>query len=108
MVWYPAVRLANGEPAKRDRGKRPGAMLDDQGNKLEPLPKSKWIGKRPRVHDARHTCASWLLAKNVPPTVVQDMLGHESFATTDKLYRHLMPSSRDEVRSAISAALTAA
>lgn len=108
MVWYPSVRLANGEPAKRDRGKRPGAMLDEQGNKLEPLPKAKWIGKWPRVHDARHTCASWLLGKNVPPTVVQDMLGHESFATTDKLYRHLMPSSRDEVRSAISAALTGA
>jgi integrase len=106
MVWYPSVRLANGEEAKRDRGRRPGRMVDEDGTTLKPLPKSKQIGKRPRVHDARHTNASWLLARGVPPTVVQDHLGHESFATTDKLYRHLMPSAREEVRSAISAALT--
>src|SRR5690606_27009302 len=35
-----------------------------------------------RVHDLRHTHASWLIAAGVPLPVIQRRLGHESIATT--------------------------
>jgi integrase len=47
------------------------------------------LGKRPRVHDLRHTCASWLIARGVPLPVIQQHLGHESISTTVNLYGHL-------------------
>lgn len=55
-------------------------------------------GKRPRIHDLRHTCASWLLNDNTPLTVVQAHLGHESIKTTSDRYGHL------DRRSAVDAA----
>lgn len=101
-AWQPAVRLANGEPAQKDGAKRIARRRDAAGNLLLPLDPP--IGKRPRIHDSRHSCASWLLAQGVPPTDVQDHLGHESFATTDQLYRHMMPGAPGRVRAALAAA----
>jgi integrase len=101
-VWGPAVRLANGEPAAR--GKRVGRRRDARGDAIEPA--AKPLGKRPRPHDARHTCASWLLAAGAPLNVVQAHLGHESITTTVDRYGHLMPSARAAVSSALSVALT--
>ncbi|MFE3081756.1 tyrosine-type recombinase/integrase [Nocardia tengchongensis] len=46
-------------------------------------------GKRPRIHDLRHTCASWMLGANIPMYVVQRHLGHESITTTSDRYGHL-------------------
>lgn len=43
----------------------------------------------PRIHDLRHTHASWLIAGNVPLPVIQRRLGHESITTTIDLYGHL-------------------
>lgn len=57
-------------------------------------------GKRPRIHDLRHTCASWLLNANTPLQVVQAHLGHESIKTTSDRYGHL------DRRTAAEAALT--
>jgi len=48
------------------------------------------LGKTPRIHDLRHTHASWLLEK-YPITVVQARLGHESIQTTVDTYGHLRP-----------------
>lgn len=45
--------------------------------------------KRPRIHDMRHTCASWMIARGVPLPVIQFHLGHENIATTVNLYGHL-------------------
>jgi integrase len=48
------------------------------------------LEKRPRIHDLRHTHASWLLSD---PTVsmyrLQRRLGHESITTTEGTYGHL-------------------
>lgn len=41
-------------------------------------------------HSLRHTFASWQLMRGVPPQVVQHRLGHESLATTSKVYAHLL------------------
>lgn len=47
------------------------------------------LQKQPRIHDLRHTCASWLLNANTPITVVQAQLGHESITTTVDRYGHV-------------------
>lgn len=48
----------------------------------------------PRIHDVRHTHASWLLGTGMMDmTTLSRRLGHESTATTDKIYLHLMPDA---------------
>ena len=51
-----------------------------------------------RIHDLRHTFASWLASNpEIPMTVVRDLLGHSSLATTNK-YSHLR---EDALKNAI-------
>jgi integrase len=47
------------------------------------------LTKTPRVHDLRHTCASWLIQAGRPLPAVQEQLGHESILTTINSYFHL-------------------
>jgi len=90
-VWSPAVRLANGKPAfeksklypDRDWSARSGGPW--AGRK----PAKKPLGKIPRVHDLRHSHASWLLLAGVSIVVVQGRLGHESITTTVDRYGHI-------------------
>lgn len=62
------------------------------------------LDPRPRIHDARHTHASWLLAQGVPVHVVSARLGHESIQTTVDTYGHLMPDLVQQAGLAASAA----
>jgi integrase len=51
-------------------------------------------GDYPRVHDVRHSHASWLLATGMMDmTTLSRRLGHESTHTTDQIYLHLMPDA---------------
>lgn len=43
-----------------------------------------------RIHDMRHTCASWLVMAGTPLTTVRDLLGHSSVTVTER-YAHLAP-----------------
>lgn len=86
-VWAPAVERAwpsvdeNGQPTR------------------SPL--------RPRVHDLRHTNASWLIQAGVPLPVIQSHLGHESITTTVGTYGHLDRRSMQSAADIIGAALGA-
>lgn len=64
------------------------------------------LTKRPRVHDLRHTNASWLIAGRVPLPVIQGRLGHESITTTVDRYGHLLNSADDEVVAAVEWAMS--
>jgi integrase len=56
--------------------------------------------RRIRYHDPRHTCASLLLAQNVPARVVMETLGHSQLAMTTDLYSHVMPTALREAADA--------
>lgn len=84
-VWQPAVRAANDES-------RGGAVL----------------GKRPRIHDMRHTCASWMIGAGVSLPVVQRHLGHESITTSVDRYGHLEPAHLAAAATALSGVMTLA
>lgn len=64
------------------------------------------LTKKPRVHDLRHTCASWLVQAGVPLPVVQAHLGHENIHTTISVYSHLDRASGQRAASAINDMLT--
>ena len=55
-----------------------------------------------RFHDLRHCCASLLLAQNVHPKVVQEILGHSQIAMTLDLYSHVLPSVRKDAATLMS------
>ena len=42
-----------------------------------------------RYHDLRHSCASLLLANDVPLKQIQEWLGHSDIGTTANIYSHL-------------------
>lgn len=65
----------------------------------------KQTGKRPRPHDLRHTCASWMINNGAELTDVQAHLGHEKITTTVDIYGHLDRRSGHRAAAAVSKAL---
>src|SRR5690625_5084718 len=55
------------------------------------LDKAELDDPQPRIHDLRHTHASWLIGAGRPLPYVQRRLGHESIQTTVDTYGHLAP-----------------
>jgi integrase len=58
------------------------------------LPAVDGLEPRPRIHDLRHSHASWLLANGAHIEVVSARLGHESVKTTWDVYHHLLPDAQ--------------
>lgn len=56
-----------------------------------------------RIHDFRHSHASYLISKGVNMYTVSRRLGHSSIQMTIDRYTHLMPDAQDEVVDAINA-----
>ena len=57
------------------------------------------------IHELRHSCASLLIAREVPLEVVAEQLGHASIRVTKDVYGHLMPSSRAKAAVAMRTVL---
>jgi integrase len=60
--------------------------------------------KRVRIHDLRHTNASWLLQEGLGIYQLQAHLGHESITTTLDRYSHLMPEALRDTAAAMDRA----
>lgn len=60
----------------------------------------------PRIHDLRHTCASWMIQSGVPLPVVSRHLGHESIQVTVDVYGHIDRTSAAAAADAIGEMLT--
>jgi integrase len=88
-IWQPAVE-------------RTWPSVDEERNPIT----DKSVGNlRPRIHDLRHTCASWLVRGGVPLPVIQQHLGHESINTTINLYSHIDRRSMQAAAAAIEQVL---
>jgi integrase len=59
-----------------------------------------------RFHDLRHTCATLLLAQQVPARVVMELLGHSQISLTMNLYSHVIPALRKEAAERMEVALS--
>ena len=55
------------------------------------------VHRVPRIHDLRHTHASWLLNAGVSIHAVQQRLGHSSVMTTLHTYGHAAADSEDRI-----------
>lgn len=55
--------------------------------------------KKIRIHDFRHSHASYLINNNTIPSVVAKRLGHKDVGTTLNTYSHLYPSTEQEAIS---------
>ena len=108
--WTPARRLANGLPAfataKGDPSRAWKART--RGVWADRSPAKKPLGKWPRIHDLRHSHASWLLAAGVGIDVVQRRLGHESITTTVDRYGHISLERQAQAGDAIGIVLAGA
>lgn len=81
------------------RMKRGGALNTQSFNSKYWVPavrkaQKDGLRKSPRVHDLRHTYASWMLADGTRLRDLSDLMGHESVNTTSNVYSHMMPDSR--------------
>jgi len=80
-------------------------FADKDGGFLDPdsvVRRYKRLLKRvglPRLcfHDLRHSAATILLAADVHPKKVQELLGHSSISMTLDLYSHVIPSMQQDV-----------
>lgn len=75
-VWLPAVAAAYAE-------RNADGFLVGLGERIP--------YKRVRIHDLRHSHASWMIMKRVDMFAVKSRLGHESITTTYNTYGHLDP-----------------
>jgi integrase len=60
---------------------------------------------RCRFHDLRHSCASFLLAQNVAPRVVMEILGQSQIALTMNTYSHVLPGLKVDAAQSMNAIL---
>lgn len=105
----------------RSQGKAPDDLLftGPEGNRWDAgtFRRLRWVPaielaaeklgliEQPRIHDIRHSHASWLIAMKVPLPAIQARLGHESITTTVDRYGHLLDALDDEVIAAVEWAM---
>lgn len=85
-VWSPMLHEFAGDTVTQER---------DQWGHVETKVLKEGRGKRPKIHDLRHTFASWAIQNGVPLPVIQRQLGHESITTTVDRYGHIARADFD-------------
>ncbi len=65
------------------------------------------LTERLRLHQARHTYASFMIAAGVNPKALSSFMGHSSITVTFDLYGHLMPGTEAEGAALLDAFLDA-
>jgi integrase len=102
--WAPAVARArvceaHWEPQRTKRSTTERPRLP------EPCDCPGVLDKTPRIHDCRHSNASWLIAAGVPLAAISRRLGHSSIQITVDRYGHLDPALDVEVNAAVDRAM---
>lgn len=86
-VWLPAVKAMQ--------------RCDTHAAAAKPCGCAGTVTKTPRIHDLRHSHASWLIAAGYSLVRIQYRLGHESIKTTIDRYGHLEAEAGDEITAAL-------
>ncbi|WP_346007482.1 site-specific integrase [Janibacter terrae] len=94
QAWRPAVAEFAGDEFEIEKGRK--IIVHSLGD-----------GKHPRVHDLRHSWASWHIQAGTPLPVIQRQMGHESIQTTIDTYGHLARADFDALGAKTSAWLPA-
>jgi len=66
------------------------------------------LGKSPRVHDLRHSHATWMIARGMNLAMLQRRLGHEKITTTVDTYGHVLPDALNKAADIASLSLAGA
>ena len=75
-AWEPALKASGYIKSTQAKDGKPGV-----------------VGNMPRIHDCRHTHASWLVGAGMEIFQLSRRLGHESVTTTMDRYSHLLPDA---------------
>lgn len=108
VIALAAVKPLLGKPGDLVFTTRSGGHITHANfynNVWRPTMERAGLDPAPRIHDARHTHASWLISDGQSLEAVQDQLGHESIETTRRVYAHLLPAVGVAVGKAASEAL---
>ena len=54
-----------------------------------------------KIHEFRHSCATYLINKNIDPKDIASWLGHSSINTTLTVYAHLLPIRKEAIKNII-------
>jgi integrase len=85
-----------------------GRPHDSRNISRRVLPRLLGRAKLPamRLYDARHSCATLLLAAGVNPKIVSARLGHSTVAMTLNTYSHILPSMQQEAADTLARLVT--
>lgn len=67
---------------------------------------ARHAGDALRFHDLRHSYATWLVDDEVPPNMIQRVMGHEQVSTTLQLYVR-RTEHHDRIREALGGTIAA-
>ncbi len=51
-----------------------------------------------KIHEFRHSCATYLINNNIDPKDIANRLGHSSVDTTLRVYAHLLPVRKESIK----------
>ena len=83
-----------------------GTPLDPEqfGKTVQKICESAGLGHW-SIQQLRHSCASLMIAMEVPLEVVSEQMGHASIRVTKDVYGHLMPKARAKAAEAMRSVL---